>query len=47
MDKDKTEVAWIFVSERPCSASMKKAEGWRLKWQGLTRSFNIRAKPVR
>jgi hypothetical protein len=34
MDKDKTEVAWFFASERPRGPSLKKAQKWRLEWEG-------------
>jgi ribonuclease HI len=47
MDEDKTEVAWIFAGERPGAASKKKAKKWQLKWRGVTRKFNIKAKPTR
>jgi hypothetical protein len=47
MDKDKTEVAWFFASERPRGPSIAKAKNWRLDWGGVTRKFDIKAKPVR
>jgi hypothetical protein len=47
MDKDKTEVAWFFASERPRGPSMTKAKKWKLEWDGITRRFDIKAKPVR
>jgi ribonuclease HI len=47
MDEAKTEVAWIFAGERPRAASKEKAKKWKLRWSGVTRKFNINAKPVR
>jgi hypothetical protein len=47
MDKAKTEVAWIFAGEKPRAALKEKAKKWKLKWCGVTRNFDIRAKPVR
>jgi hypothetical protein len=47
MDKDKTEVAWFFANERPRGPSIKKVKNWRLDWDGVTRQFDIKAKPVR
>jgi hypothetical protein len=47
MDKDKTEVAWFFASERPRGPSIAKAKKWRLDWEEITRKFDIKAKPVR
>jgi len=47
MDQGKTEVAWIFASEKPGKKQREKAESWHLKWQGLTRKFDIKAKPTR
>jgi ribonuclease HI len=47
MNEDKTEVAWIFAGERPRTTSRKKAKKWKLRWRGVTRKFDILAKPVR
>jgi hypothetical protein len=33
--------------ERPRAASKEKAKKWKLRWSGITRKFNINAKPVR
>ena len=47
IDKDKTEVAWIFASERPRAPSRLKVSEWKLEWRGITREFDIKAKPTR
>jgi len=41
MDRDKTEIAFIFASERPGTKQRKEAESWQLRWQGLVRKFDI------
>jgi hypothetical protein len=45
IDKEKTEIAWFFANERPRGPSVAKAKKWRL--DGVTRKFDIKAKPVR
>jgi hypothetical protein len=40
-------VAWIFAGERPRGTSKEKAKEWKLRWRGITRSFDIKAKLVR
>jgi hypothetical protein len=47
VDNEKTEVAWFFASERPRGPFIAKAKKWRLDWDGITRKFDITAKPVR
>jgi hypothetical protein len=47
MDKEKMEVACFFASERPRRPSIAKATKWRLDWDGISRKFDIKAKPVR
>jgi hypothetical protein len=47
MDEAKTEVAWISAGERPRASSKEKAKKSKLKWRGVTRKFDILAKPVR
>jgi two-component sensor histidine kinase len=41
IDKDKTEVAWIFTSERSRAPSRLKVAEWK---QGIIRKFDIKAK---
>ena len=40
MDETKTEVAWIFASERPEPVSGSK----HLRWRDITRKFDIHVK---
>jgi hypothetical protein len=47
MDQEKTEVAWFFASERSGVPSIAKAKKWRLDWDGISRKFDHKAKPVR
>ena len=47
IDEDKTEVAWIFASERPKASSRLKAAEWKLEWRGIIRKFDIKTKPTR
>jgi len=47
IDQNKTEVEWIFASEKPGKKQREKVGSWKLKWQGLTRKFDIKAKPTR
>jgi len=47
LDKDKTEVAWIPASERPGAKQRDKATTWNLRWQGITRQFDIKVKLTR
>jgi hypothetical protein len=34
------------LNERPRGPSIAKAKAWRLEWDGVTRKFDIKAKPV-
>jgi hypothetical protein len=36
----------LHLIERPRGPSKKKAESWKFKWRGITRRFDIMAKPV-
>jgi len=49
MDKAKTEVAWIFASERPRAESKRKAQKRELRWEegDVHRKFDLNAKPTR
>ena len=47
VDQAKTEVAWIFASERPRVKIKGQALTWRLRWRNITREFDIKAKPTR
>jgi len=46
MDEARTEVAWVFASEKP-EPHREKAAWRKLEWRGIFRAFDIHAKPVR